>query len=102
MNPAVVTLISDLNALIASATADAAAPGATGDTITAAQTIVFHAQAVIASLTVLGSGAPAYSVVVQDEPFGCESVFAIAERELGDLTRFADILALNNLAFIAL
>lgn len=102
MDPAVVTLISDLNALIAAANADAAVPGATGDTITAAQTLVLHAQSVIASLSVLNNAAPAYAVVVQNGAFGTETIFEIAERELGDLSLFPLIQQANNLAFIAL
>lgn len=102
MNAATAALITALQALITSAQADAAALGATGDTMTASQQLVVHAQAVIASLGVIAAGRPGYAVVVQDGPFGTESIFAIAQRELGDLTRFTDIQALNGLAFIAL
>lgn len=98
----VAALITALQTLITSAQADAAAVGASGDTITAAQQLVFHAQAVIASLRVIAAGLPGYPITVQDGPFGPETIFYIAERELGDLTRFTDILALNNKKFIAL
>lgn len=102
MDAATTTLVGNLQSLIAAAQTDVAAPGATGATIAAAQEVITQAQAVIATLTVLASGTPAYAYTVQAGPYGTETIFSIAQRELGDLTRYIDILRLNGQSFIAL
>lgn len=102
MDAATTTLVGNLQALIAAAQTDLAAPGATGATIAAAQEVITQAQAVIATLSVLSGGTPADAYTVQAGPYGTETIFAIAQREMGDLTRYSLILKANNLSFIAL
>lgn len=102
MDAATTTLVGNLQSLITAAQTDLAAPGATGATIAAAQEVITQAQAVITTLSVLSSGTPAYAYTVQAGPYGTETIFTIAQRELGDLTRYVELLRLNGLAFIAL
>jgi hypothetical protein len=102
MDATTTALISALQTLVASAQSDAAATGATAQTITQAQQVIQAAQASIATLKVLGAGTPGYTVTVQQRAFGTETIFQIAERELGDLTLFPLIQQANDLDFIAL
>lgn len=88
-------LIASLQALVTTAQAD------TASDLDVLRELVAHAQAAInyysAQLTPVGR-----TYYVQPTIFGAEAIQMIALRELGDWTRYVELVSVNSLDFIAL
>jgi len=95
-------LLDAIQALLATAFTEASYPGASKAAISASLEIQAQCRALITLLTASAVGTPMRSVTVHMTARGVESLFAIAQRELGDVLQYLTIQKMNHLTFIAL
>ena len=94
-------LAAALQAVVAAADADLATTLAPA-VETATREAQMQARFALALLGFQGQGTPLRAVTVGEGAYGAESIFLIAQRELGDMNRWVDIADLSGLGFIAL
>lgn len=101
MDPHTQALITALETQAAAAQADLITPGATAAQQLAARQTLAYAHASLIQLRGAGT-VTTRTIIVGRTRFGAESIFVVAQRELGDPLRYTTIQAYNGFQGVAL